>query len=116
MVLFLGDQYRQLAGGLICSCASKRVTLEKHCYLSKPRTREEKNAKSQQLAKSDAIATGRKFAQPYDKARLLFDHAHSYREWNIVGQCDVPGFFYLESRLRLNPGEQPATCCSVARI
>src|SRR5258708_33550718 len=33
----------------------------------------------------------------------------SYREWNIVGQCDVPGFFYLESRFRLNPGEQPAT-------
>ena len=30
-------------------------------------------------------------------------------EWNIVGQCDVPGFFYLESRFRLNPGEQPAT-------
>ena len=106
-MLFLGDQYRQLAGGLICSCASKRVTLEKHCYLSK-RTREEKNAKSQQLAKSDAIATGRKFAQPYGKARLLIDHPHSYREWNIVGQCDVPGFFYLESRFRLNPGEQPA--------
>jgi hypothetical protein len=32
----------------------------------------------------------------------------SYREWNIVGQYDVPGFFYLESRFRLNPGEQPA--------
>jgi hypothetical protein len=30
------------------------------------------------------------------------------REWNIVGQYDVPGFFYLESRFRLNPGEQPA--------
>ena len=29
-------------------------------------------------------------------------------EWNIVGQYDVPGFFYLESRFRLNPGEQPA--------
>jgi hypothetical protein len=81
--------------------------LEKHSYLSK-RTREVKSAKSQQLAKSDAIATGRKYARPYDKARLLFDHAHSYREWNIVGQYDVPGFFYLESRLRLNPGEQPA--------
>jgi hypothetical protein len=35
--------------------------------------------------------------------------AHSYREWNIVGQCDVPGFFYLESRFRLNPGEVPAS-------
>ena len=37
---------------------------------------------------------GRRFAQPYAKARLLFDHSHSYREWNIVGQYDVPGFFY----------------------
>jgi hypothetical protein len=107
MALFWGDQYLQLTGGLICSRANKRVTLEKHCYLSK-RNREVKNAKSQKLAKFDAIATGRKYAQPYDKARLLFDRAHSYREWNIVSQCDVPGFFYLESRLRLNPGEQPA--------
>jgi hypothetical protein len=84
-------------------------------------TREEKNAKSQQLAKPDAISIGQRsqvdaeppagwrFAQPYGKARLLIDHPHSYREWNIVGQCDVPGFFYLESRFRLNPGEQPAT-------
>jgi hypothetical protein len=72
------------------------------------RTREKKGAKSQQLAKPDEIAIGRRFAQPYAKARLLIDHAHSYREWNIVGQCDVPGFFYLESRFRLNPGEQPA--------
>jgi hypothetical protein len=58
------------------------------------RTREGKNAKSQQPAKPDAISIGRKFAQPYSKARLLIDHPHSYREWNIVGQCDVPGFFY----------------------
>jgi hypothetical protein len=73
------------------------------------RTREKKGAKSQQLAKPDAISFGRRFAQPYAKARLLIDHPHSYREWNIVGQCDVPGFFYLESRFRLNPREQPAT-------
>jgi hypothetical protein len=44
------------------------------------RTREEKNAKPQQLAKPDGIATGRKFAQPYGKARLLIEHPHSYRE------------------------------------
>ena len=73
------------------------------------RTREEKSAKFQQLAKPDAISNGRRFAQPYGKARLLIDHPHSYREWNIVGQCDVPGFFYLESRFRLNPGELPAS-------
>jgi hypothetical protein len=73
------------------------------------RTREKKGAKSQQPAKPDAISIGRRFAQPYGKARLLIDHPHSYREWNIVGQCDVPGFFYLESRFRLNPGEVPAS-------
>ena len=72
------------------------------------RTREKKGAKSQQLAKPDEISVGRRFAQPYAKARLLIEHPHSYRQWNIVGQCDVPGFFYLESRFRLNPGEQPA--------
>src|SRR5258708_12322109 len=72
------------------------------------RTREKKGAKSQLLAKPDAIAIGRKFAQPYAKARLLIEHPHSYREWNIVGQWDVPGFFYLESRFPLNPGDQPA--------
>jgi|GEM_PF-1668550 len=73
------------------------------------RTREGKNAKSQQPAKHDAISIRRKFAQPYGKARLQIDHTHSYRGWNIVGQCDVPGFFYLESRFRLNPGELPAS-------
>ena len=72
------------------------------------RTRKKKSAKLQPLAKPDEISVGRRFAQPYAKARLLFDHPHSYREWNIVGQYDVPGFFYLESRFRLGPGEQPA--------
>jgi len=75
------------------------------------RTREKKRkAQSlEQLAKPDEISFGRRFAQPYAKARLLIDHPHSYREWDIVGQCDVPGFFYLESRFRLNPGEVPAS-------
>ena len=61
-----------------------------------------------QLATPEESSVSRRFAQPYDKARLLIDHPHSYREWNIVGRCEVPGFFYLESRFRLNPGEQPA--------
>ena len=77
--------------------------------MSKRRTREKKSAKPQQPAKPDEMSVGRKFAQPYAKARLLIDHPHSYREWNIVGQCGVPGFFYLESRFRLNPGEVPAS-------
>ena len=72
------------------------------------RTRKEKDAKSQQLAKPDGISTGPRFTKSFGKVRLLIDHPHSYREWNIVGQCDVPGFFYLESRFRLNPGELPA--------
>jgi hypothetical protein len=71
-------------------------------------TKAKKSAKPQQLAKPAEISIGRRFAQPYGKARLLIDHPHSYREWNIVGHDDVPGFFYLESRFRLNPGEQPA--------
>jgi hypothetical protein len=54
------------------------------------RTREKKRkAQSlEQLAKPDEISAGRRFAQPYAKARLLFDHPHSYRGWNIVGHCD----------------------------
>ena len=66
-------------------------------------TREKKGAKSQQPAKPDAISIGRRFAQPYGKARLLIDHPHSYREWNIVGQCDVPGFFLLGIPIPLKP-------------
>ena len=46
------------------------------------RTKRRKNAKSQQLAKPDGIATGRKFAQSYDKVRLLIEHPHTYHEWN----------------------------------
>ena len=41
------------------------------------RTKEKKGAKPQQLAKPDEISIGRKFAQPYAKARLLIDHPHS---------------------------------------
>jgi hypothetical protein len=51
----------------------------------------EKSAKPQQPAKPDEILVGWRFAQPYAKARLLFDHPLSYREWNIVGQYDLLG-------------------------
>jgi len=60
------------------------------------RTREKKSAKPQQFAKPDENSVGRRFAQPYAKARLLIDHPHSYREWDIVGQCDVPEQLTLE--------------------
>ena len=64
------------------------------------RTREKKGAKSQQPAKPDAIfdwpevCPTLRYGSPPDRP------PHSYREWNITGECDVPGFFYLESRFR----------------
>jgi hypothetical protein len=97
-----------VAFGFVISPPRKYASHLRGTTVMSKRTREKKSAKPQQPAKPDQIPVGRKFAQPYAKARLLFDHAHSYREWNIVGQYDVPGFFYLESQFRLNPGEQPA--------
>lgn len=29
--------------------------------------------------------------------RLLIDHPHGYREWQIVGSDTVPGFYHMES-------------------
>ena len=72
---------------------SRKVSGHRSTAMSK-RTREEKTQSLEQLAKPDGIATGRKFAQSYGKVRLLIEHPHTYREWNIVGRCDVPGFFY----------------------
>ena len=70
------------------------------------RTREEKSAKSQQLAKPDVISIGRRFAQPYGKARLLIDHPHSYREWNKTWKRIVGIAKGLSSFLR-GQGFQP---------
>ena len=39
----------------------------------------------EQLATPDQTSIGRRFAGTYDKAWLLIEHPHSYREWNIVG-------------------------------
>jgi len=73
------------------------------------RTKKRKAQSPEQLATPDETTSiGRRFAGIYDRAWLLIEHPHSYREWNIVGRCDVPGFFYLESRFRLNFGEQLA--------
>ena len=107
----LGHEYVKGASGAFLSRSAPRVSVRltfEHHVMSK-RTREKKSAKPQQPAKPDEISVGRRFAQPYAKARLVFDHPHSYREWNIVGQYDVPGFFYLESRFHLNPGDLPAS-------
>ena len=68
-------------------------------------TREEKLARFQQLTKLPGIKTGREFSAMSNKARILIEHPHSYREWTIVGSDSVPGFWHLESRLRLDKFE-----------
>jgi hypothetical protein len=73
-----------------------------------PLTREQKLAMFQQLAKRDNITTGRTFAEFFNKARLLIDHPHSYRDCAIIAPAAAPGFFYLVSRFRANPGQTPA--------
>jgi hypothetical protein len=111
--IFCNPEKRCLSRRRTCkhltSCFAKSFLELETAAMSK-RTREKKRkAQSlEQLAKPDEISISQRFAQSCGKARLLIDHPHSYREWNIIGQCDVPGFFYLESRFRLNPGEQPA--------
>ena len=70
--------------------------------------REEKLAKFQELTKRNKSKKGREFADSFKKAHLLIDHPHSYRDWDLIAPADVPGFYHLESHLRLNPGEQPA--------
>ena len=75
-----------------------RLTFEHHDYEQADQREKKRKASASRKARRDL--GGRRFAQPYAKARLLFDRPHSYREWNIVGQYNVPGFFYLESRFR----------------
>jgi hypothetical protein len=60
-------------------------------------TREEKLARFRELAEHEDISTGRQFAES-SKVRLLIDHPHTYRAWDIVGKSDIPGFYHLESR------------------
>ena len=69
------------------------------------RTREKKRkAQSQeQLVTPDQMSIARWFAGTYDKAWLLIEHPHSYREWNIVGRCDVPWVLLLGITIPLKP-------------
>jgi hypothetical protein len=73
------------------------------------RTREKKSAKPQQPAKLHEISVGRRFAQPYAKARLLFDHPTLTANGTSWANMTCRGFSNLESRFRLNPGEQRST-------
>jgi len=67
--------------------------------------REEKLASFQQLTKLPGIKPAQQFAAGSNKARILIEHPHSYRDWNIVGADSVPGFWHLESRVRLDKFE-----------
>jgi hypothetical protein len=69
-----------------------RLTFEHHGY--EQADEKEKKRKASAIRKARRDFSGPEVCPTlcYAKARLLFDHPHSYREWNIVGQYDVPGF------------------------
>jgi hypothetical protein len=60
-----------VAFGFVISPPRKYASLLRGTTVMSKRTREKKSAKPQQPAKPDQIPVGRKFAQPYAKARLL---------------------------------------------
>lgn len=64
-----------------------------------------KLAAFQELTKVKNISTGRHFAASFNKARLLIDNPHAYREWKIIGQSSVPGFYHLQSSFRISANE-----------
>lgn len=68
-------------------------------------TREQKLATFQELSKLDGVQTGTCFADSYNTARTLIGHPHAYREWKILGPDSIPGFYHLESRVRLDQYE-----------
>src|SRR6202035_2605250 len=69
-------------------------------------TREEKLASFQQLTKLPGIQTAEQLAAASsNKARILIDHPHSYRDWIIVGKDAVPDFYHLKSAVWLDKFE-----------
>ena len=69
-------------------------------------TREEKLASFQQLTKLPGIKTAHQLAAASsNRARILIDHPHSYRDWTIVRKDSVPGFYHLQSAVRLDKFE-----------
>ena len=68
--------------------------------------RQEKLAKFQELTKHPKIQTGQQLsAASSNKARILIDHPHSYRDWTIIGKDSVPGFYHLQSAVRMDKFE-----------
>ena len=66
-------------------------------------TREEKLASFQQSTKLPSIKTAHQLAAASsNKARILIDHPHSYRDWTIVCKDSVPGFYHQARQKRSN--------------
>jgi hypothetical protein len=85
-----------LASGFRVEQRTYPAVLDVCTAMSKRKRIKEKKTKAlspEELATPDQTPISRRFAPPYDKARLLIEHPHSYREWNIVGRWDVPVFF-----------------------
>jgi hypothetical protein len=67
-------------------------------------TREEKLASFRELSKLPNVQLGSELESA--KVRILIDHPHSYRDWQIVGRSSVPGFFHLRSSFRTSSPDQ----------
>ena len=70
-------------------------------------TRDEKLATFRELTKLPNVQIGSELENA--KVRILIDHPHSHRDWQIVGRSSIPGFFHLRSSFRTSsPGESPS--------
>jgi hypothetical protein len=70
-------------------------------------TREEKLATFRELTKLPNVQIGSELESA--KVRILIDHPHSYRDWQILGPSSIPGFFHLRSSFRdSSPGQSPS--------
>jgi hypothetical protein len=70
-------------------------------------TREEKLASFRELSKLPNVQLASEMETA--KVRILIDHPHSYREWQIVGHSSIPGFFHLRSSFRTSAtGQSPS--------
>ena len=70
-------------------------------------TREEKLAAFKELTKLPNVQTATELEN--SKVRILIDHPHSYRDWQVVGPSSIPGFFHLRSSFcTSSPGQPPS--------
>lgn len=65
-------------------------------------TKDERIAAFRELEKIPGVAKASTvFADRLNKAKLLIDHPHAYREWTVLGPAGDQGFYRLESSIRL---------------